>query len=63
MFVMPALFSLIFGGISVNSGNNKPIVDVVVNKGEGSQEIVNLLKKNDHFEWKKNRKAGEKKCF
>lgn len=61
MFVMPALFSLIFGGISVNTGNNKPIVDVVVNKGEGSQEIFNLLKKNDHFEWRKETEKQAKK--
>ncbi|EKN62684.1 ABC-2 type transporter [Neobacillus bataviensis LMG 21833] len=27
MFVMPALFSWIFGGISVNSEQNKPIVN------------------------------------
>jgi ABC-2 type transport system permease protein len=52
MFVLPILFGWIFGGMSVGSEVNKPIVNVVEYKGEFSGEIVNLLKKNDHFEWK-----------
>lgn len=52
MFVLPIMFGWIFGGMSIGSEENKPIVNVVVNEGGVSEEIVHLLKKNDHFEWK-----------
>lgn len=53
MFIMPILFSLIFGSIAVNSNKKKPVVDVVmVKKGQINLEIAELLKKNDHFTWK-----------
>lgn len=52
MFIMPILFSLIFGSIAVNSNKMKPVVDVVVKDAQVSIEIAKLLKKNDHFTWK-----------
>ncbi|NHC41702.1 ABC transporter permease [Bacillus sp. MM2020_1] len=53
MFVMPVLFSLIFGGMVANSEENKPLVNIVAKQDENSTRIVELLKKNNHFEWKK----------
>jgi ABC-2 type transport system permease protein len=53
MFVMPALFSYIFGGMSVKSLETKPLVNVVVNEGEYSSEVYKLLVKNDQYTWKK----------
>jgi ABC-2 type transport system permease protein len=61
MFVMPVLFSVIFGGIAVNSEQNKPIVDVVGGKDEVSSRVFNLLKKDSHFEWKKETKEQARK--
>ncbi len=52
MFVMPALFSWIFGGISVKSEQNKPVVNVVEGKSDINSEVVNLLKKDNQFKWK-----------
>jgi len=61
MFVMPACFSLIFGGISMNSEKNKPIVNVVLNDSKVSTEILGLLKQDAHFDWKKeSQKQAEK---
>jgi ABC-2 type transport system permease protein len=53
MFIMPVLFSLIFGGMVANSEVNKPLVNIVAKQDENSTRIVELLKKNNHFEWKK----------
>jgi ABC-2 type transport system permease protein len=53
MFILPGLFSWIFGGIAVGSEQNKPIVDVVFNEEQQSTEIFNLLKKNEHYQWNK----------
>ena len=52
MFVLPIMFGWIFGGMSLGSEANKPIVNVVVDEEGASEEIVQLLKMNDHFEWK-----------
>jgi ABC-2 type transport system permease protein len=52
MFVLPIMFGWIFGGMTLGSESNKPIVNVVVDEEGASEEIVQLLKKNDHFEWK-----------
>ncbi|WP_318505114.1 ABC transporter permease [Bacillus sp. T3] len=52
MVIMPALFSLIFGGMALNTENNKPIVNIVDSKGELHSEIVSLLKRNDQYLWK-----------
>jgi ABC-2 type transport system permease protein len=60
MFGMPILFSAIFGGIAVKSEQVKPVVDVVVNNKEDSQRIFNLLKKENHFTWKKENIAQAK---
>jgi ABC-2 type transport system permease protein len=51
LLVMPIFFSFIFGGIAVNSEKNKPIVNVVINDGTATKEIVNLLKKNQEYQW------------
>ncbi|MCM3768110.1 ABC transporter permease [Neobacillus niacini] len=53
MFVMPALFSYIFGGMTVKSQETKPLVNVVVGQGEFSTEVYKLLKKNNQYNWKK----------
>ena len=53
MFILPGLFSWIFGGIAVESEQNQPIVDVVINEEEQGAEIFNLLKKNEHYQWNK----------
>jgi ABC-2 type transport system permease protein len=52
MFILPGLFSWIFGGIAVESEQTKPIVDVVMREEQGD-EIFNLLKKNEHYQWNK----------
>ena len=51
MLVMPILFSFIFGGIAVNSEKKKPLVNLVVNQGPLTKEVVSLLKKNDEYNW------------
>jgi ABC-2 type transport system permease protein len=51
MLVMPILFSFIFGGMAFNSEKNKPLVNLVVNEGPLTKEIVSLLKKNDEYNW------------
>ncbi|WML42167.1 ABC transporter permease [Neobacillus sp. OS1-2] len=61
MFVMPALFSWIFGGMTINSGQNKPVVNVVAGNAEVSQKILTLLKADHHYEWKKTTKQQAKK--
>lgn len=53
MFILPVLFSWIFGGIAIKSEENKPTVDVVVNGGEQSEIIYDLLSKNEHYQWSK----------
>ncbi|ETI67693.1 ABC-2 type transporter [Neobacillus vireti LMG 21834] len=61
MFVMPVLFSGIFGGMTMNSEQNKPIVNVVLSDTENSGQILNLLAKDQHYEWKKaTRQEAEK---
>ncbi|TDL61280.1 ABC transporter permease [Rhodococcus qingshengii] len=53
MFLLPGLFGWIFGGIAIESGETKPVIDVVINEEEHSAEIFNLLKKNEHYQWNK----------
>ena len=36
----------------MNTGKTKPTVNLVVNQGDNSKEVVNLLKKNKQFTWK-----------
>jgi ABC-2 type transport system permease protein len=61
MFVMPVLFSGIFGGMTMNSEQNKPVVNVVLNDTEISGQILNLLTKDHHYEWKRaTRQQAEK---
>src|SRR5689334_16164396 len=52
MFVLPLLFSWIFGGLSSSSTENKPVVNIVDSHSEISGQITNLLKKNEHYSWK-----------
>jgi ABC-2 type transport system permease protein len=60
MFIMPALFSYIFGGMAVQSEQTKPIVNVVLNDSKESEEIFHLIKQDKHFDWKKaSRKQAE----
>ncbi|WP_066073449.1 ABC transporter permease [Neobacillus soli] len=61
MFVMPALFSWIFGGMTMNSDQNKPVVNVVLSDSPVSKEMFNLLKQDHHFDWKQqSRNQAEK---
>jgi ABC-2 type transport system permease protein len=53
MLVMPVVFSFIFGGLALSSEGNKPIVNIVVHNDGLNAKIVDLLKKNNQFEWKK----------
>jgi ABC-2 type transport system permease protein len=53
MFILPILFSWIFGGMQVDSEQNKPVVNVVVNEGNSTNETFELLKKNNDYNWKK----------
>ncbi|WP_462412726.1 ABC transporter permease [Neobacillus sp. Marseille-QA0830] len=53
MFVMPALFSFIFGGMAASTETSKPVVNVVApTHGQGTGEILKLLKKSDDFSWR-----------
>lgn len=51
MFIMPVLFSWIFGGMSADSEQNKPVVNIVGDRTEASVQITKLLKKNRNFKW------------
>lgn len=51
MFVMPVVFSWIFGGMSANSEKNQPVVNIVAGKSEINTQIIKLLKKDQHFKW------------
>jgi ABC-2 type transport system permease protein len=51
MFIMPILFSFIFGGLAIGSETKKPVVNIVHEKDEITAHIVKLLKKNDEFQW------------
>ncbi len=53
MFILPILFSWIFGGMQVDSEQTKPVVNVVVNEGNSTNETFELLKKNSDYKWKK----------
>jgi ABC-2 type transport system permease protein len=53
MFILPGLFGWIFGGIALESGQTKPVVEVVMNEEEHNAEIFNLLKKNEDYQWNK----------
>ncbi|WP_042357577.1 ABC transporter permease [Bacillus rubiinfantis] len=52
MFVMPVVFSWIFGGMSVDSEKSKPLVNIVVANNETSKAVTKLLTKEKNFHWK-----------
>lgn len=51
MFVMPLIFSIIFGGISGNGTTSKPQVLLVAGSSEESKETVTLLMRNSQYQW------------
>lgn len=51
MFVMPIIFSIIFGGMSSEETTKKPMVSIVAGKDETSKQTVHLLKKSQQYEW------------
>ncbi|OCA85706.1 ABC transporter [Bacillus sp. FJAT-27225] len=52
MFVMPLLFSLIFGGMASNSDRSKPVVAVAGGGAPLTGQAVKLLTGNDQYKWK-----------
>jgi ABC-2 type transport system permease protein len=53
MFVMPIMFSLIFGGIgSGDSAATKPLVVIVGGNDETSKQAFNLLAANKQYAWR-----------
>ncbi|WP_404331552.1 ABC transporter permease [Mesobacillus maritimus] len=52
MFVMPLIFSVIFGGISGKGTTSKPLVLLVADKSEPSREAVALLEENTQYQWR-----------
>lgn len=61
MFVMPIMFSLIFGGIGsdASSSNSKPVVIVVESKEDTNGTVMKLLSSNGQYIW---RHADEKQA-
>jgi len=51
MFVMPFVFSVIFGGISAQETANKPLVLLVADESELSRDTVTLLEQNPQYQW------------
>lgn len=60
MFIMPIMFSIIFGGIgSGGSSQDKPVVLMVAQEDESNSRIMDLLSSNDQYNWLK---ADEKQA-
>jgi ABC-2 type transport system permease protein len=60
MFIMPIMFSIIFGGIGTEgSPQDKPVVLMVAPEDEGNSRIMDLLSSNDQYSWIK---ADEKQA-
>ncbi|MBT2642348.1 ABC transporter permease [Bacillus sp. ISL-41] len=60
MFIMPIMFSLIFGGIgSEGSSRDKPVVLMVAKNDESNSRILELLSSNGQYTW---RNADEKEA-
>lgn len=52
MFVMPTMFSLIFGGIgSQGTSQDKPVVLMVAQKDVSSRSVIDLLSSNEQYTW------------
>jgi ABC-2 type transport system permease protein len=63
MVIMPCIFGIVFGGMAVNSEKNKPVVNVVVGSADDhvTKQVVNLLTKNDQYQWEKTSRSNAKK--
>jgi ABC-2 type transport system permease protein len=62
MFVMPLIFSVIFGGISAEGKKSKPLVLLVADNSEASGETVALLMENSQYQWQEvNEKEAREK--
>ena len=60
MFIMPIMFSIIFGGIgSDGSSQDKPVVLMVAAEDESNSRIMDLMSSNDQYSWLK---ADEKQA-
>lgn len=60
MFIMPIMFSIIFGGIgSEGSQLDKPVVLMVAEEDESNNRILDLMSSNDQYSWIK---ADEKRA-
>jgi len=60
MFIMPIMFSLIFGGIgSEGSSRDKPVVLMAAKNNESNSRILELLSSNGQYTW---RNADEKQA-
>lgn len=60
MFIMPIMFSFIFGGIgSERSSRDKPIVLMAAQNDESNSRIIELLSSNGQYTW---RNADEKQA-
>jgi ABC-2 type transport system permease protein len=53
MIVMPLIFSIIFGGLSSNSEEHKPLVLLTVGNDDISVQAAELLAGNEQYQWKK----------
>lgn len=59
MFVMPVMFSIIFGGIGSGSSQSKPVVLMVAPKDETGENVKKLLSSNSQYSW---RQSDEKQA-
>ncbi|WP_226675374.1 ABC transporter permease [Mesobacillus jeotgali] len=60
MFIMPIMFSIIFGGIGAGgSSQDKPLVLMVAAEDESNSRIMDLMSSNDQYSWLK---ADEKQA-
>lgn len=51
MFVMPFIFSVIFGGMAGEGTTKKPLVLIVAKNNENNEQIVNLIRGNTQYKW------------
>ncbi|RSD23036.1 ABC transporter permease [Mesobacillus subterraneus] len=59
MFVMPIMFSLIFGGMGIGeSSGNKAVVLIVASENEVNEKVVNLLSSNTQYTWREEEESA-----